>query len=119
LLLNLEAHRFISHVKGRAEIEKRLLGRVFGLNRGVGVTGGGGNCIMRSSREDEMGGVCSAHVEVRTAYRMLAGKPERRRLFGRPRNGWENSIKRDVGQVVLAVVVWVRVGSIRGRGTFL
>lgn len=27
------------------------------------------------------------------AYRVLVGKPERRRLFGRPRGSWEGNIK--------------------------
>jgi hypothetical protein len=30
---------------------------------------------------------------MRKAYRVSVGKPERMRLFGRPRGSWENNIK--------------------------
>jgi hypothetical protein len=39
---------------------------------------------------------CSTYGERRGAYRILKGKPERRRPLGRPRRGWENNIKRDL-----------------------
>jgi len=32
-------------------------------------------------------------MKMRKAYRVLVGKPERRRLFGRPRSSWEDNIK--------------------------
>jgi hypothetical protein len=36
-----------------------------------------------------MGGACSADREERDVYRVLVGKPERKRLLGRPRRKWE------------------------------
>jgi hypothetical protein len=38
-------------------------------------------------------------VERRTAYRILVGKPEGRRPFGRPRRRWENNFKMDLQEV--------------------
>jgi hypothetical protein len=41
----------------------------------------------------EMGGTCDTNGERRGAYRALVGKPEGRRLLGRPRRRWEDNIK--------------------------
>jgi hypothetical protein len=35
----------------------------------------------------------------RGAYRVLVGKPEGKRLLGRPRHGWEHNIKMDLQEV--------------------
>ena len=35
----------------------------------------------------------------RSAYRVLVGKPEGRRLLGRPTHRWEDNIKMDVREV--------------------
>jgi hypothetical protein len=43
-------------------------------------------------------------VERRGVYRILVGRPEGRRLFGRPRRRWEDIIKLDLQEVGL--VVW-------------
>jgi hypothetical protein len=43
---------------------------------------------------------CSTHGEKQNAYRILVGKPERKRQLGRPRHGWEDNIKiylREIG----------------------
>jgi hypothetical protein len=37
--------------------------------------------------------------ERRGAYRILVGKPERKRPLGRPRRRWENNIKMDLQEV--------------------
>jgi hypothetical protein len=37
--------------------------------------------------------------EKRGAYRILVGRPEGRRQFGRPRARWENNIKMDLREV--------------------
>jgi hypothetical protein len=37
--------------------------------------------------------------ERRGAYRTLVGKPEGRRLLGRPRRRWEDNIKMDLREV--------------------
>jgi hypothetical protein len=43
-----------------------------------------------------MGGTCSTYGESRGVYRVLVGKPERRRPLGRPRRRWEDNIKMDL-----------------------
>jgi hypothetical protein len=37
--------------------------------------------------------------ECRGVQRMLLGKPEGKKPFGRPRRRWENNIKRDLQEV--------------------
>jgi hypothetical protein len=37
--------------------------------------------------------------EKRNAYVLLAGKPEERRLLGRPRRRWVDNIKMDLGEI--------------------
>ena len=46
-----------------------------------------------------MGRVCSTYGESRDVYRVLVGKPERRRPLGRPRRRWEDNTKIDLGEV--------------------
>jgi hypothetical protein len=41
-----------------------------------------------------MGRVCSTHEEKRTAYRVLVGKPERKRPLGRLRHMWRIILKK-------------------------
>jgi hypothetical protein len=42
-----------------------------------------------------MGVACSTYGESRVVYKVLTGKPEGKRLLGRPRPRWENNIKMD------------------------
>jgi hypothetical protein len=44
-----------------------------------------------------MGVPCSTNGEKRNAYRLLGGKPERKRPLGRPRRRWVDNIKMDLG----------------------
>jgi hypothetical protein len=37
--------------------------------------------------------------EKRNTYRLLVGKPERRRPLGRPRRRWVDNIRMDLGEV--------------------
>jgi hypothetical protein len=37
--------------------------------------------------------------EVRGSYNILVGRPERRRLLGRPRHRWEDNIKMDLREI--------------------
>jgi len=46
-----------------------------------------------------MGGACSMYEERRGVYRVLVGKPERKRPLGRPRRRWEDNIKMDLKEV--------------------
>jgi hypothetical protein len=38
-------------------------------------------------------GLVTYPIKMRKAYRVSVGRPERRRLFGRPRGSWEDDIK--------------------------
>jgi len=46
-----------------------------------------------------MGGACSTYGERRGVYRVLEGKLEGKRPFGRPRLRWEDNIKMDLQEV--------------------
>ena len=46
-----------------------------------------------------MGGTCSRYGERRDAYIVLMGKPEGKRLLGRPRRRCEINIKMDLEEV--------------------
>jgi hypothetical protein len=48
-----------------------------------------------------MGGACSAEGVEESVYRVLAGKPERKRPMGRPKHRWEDNIRRDLLEVGL------------------
>jgi hypothetical protein len=37
--------------------------------------------------------------EKSNAYRLLAGKPEGKRPQGRPKSGWVNNVKMDLGDI--------------------
>jgi hypothetical protein len=45
--------------------------------------------------------------EKRSGYRLLVGKPEGKRLLGRPRRGWIDNIKMDLLDIGLSVVDWI------------
>jgi hypothetical protein len=44
--------------------------------------------------------------ERRNAYRILVGKPEGRRPLGRPRRGWVDKIKVDLGEIGWDCMDW-------------
>jgi hypothetical protein len=46
-----------------------------------------------------MGRACSTNVEKINAYRILVGKPERKRPLGRPRRRWVDNIKMDLREI--------------------
>jgi hypothetical protein len=51
----------------------------------------------------------------RNEYRVLVGKPERKRPLGRPRRRWENGIKmdlREIGWGVWSGFTWLRIGTV-------
>jgi hypothetical protein len=56
--------------------------------------------------------------ENRKAYRLLVGNPEGRRLLGRPKRGWVNNIKMNVGEIRMMVVwtglIWFRMWTSGG-----
>ena len=47
-----------------------------------------------------MGGTCSTFGEKTCVYRILVGKPERKRPLGRPRRRWEDNIKMGLQEAV-------------------
>jgi len=52
--------------------------------------------------------------DMRDVYRVLVGKPEGRRLLGRPRRRWEDNIKvyvHKVGFWVWTGSSWLRIGT--------
>jgi hypothetical protein len=52
--------------------------------------------------------------ERRGVYRVLVGKIEGKRLFGRPRRRWEDNIKlylQEVGYGVWSGSSWLRIGT--------
>jgi hypothetical protein len=65
---------------------------------------------------------CAGHVarmgDWRGAYRVLVGRPDRKRPLGRPRSKGEDNIKIDlqeVGWEQLTGLLWLRIGTDGGR----
>jgi len=56
--------------------------------------------VIKSRRMRWAGHVASV-VERRGVCRVLMGKPERKRLLGRPRRRWEDNTKMDLQEVVM------------------
>ena len=46
-----------------------------------------------------MGEACSTYGTRRGLYKVLVGKPEGKRPFGRPKRRWEDNIKMDLQEV--------------------
>jgi hypothetical protein len=53
--------------------------------------------------------------EKRNAYRLLVGKPEGKRPLGRPRRGWVDNIRMDLGEVGWGGVDWIDLAQDRNR----
>jgi hypothetical protein len=53
--------------------------------------------------------------EKRNAYRLLVGKPERKRPLGRPRRRWVDNIRMDLGEVGWGDVDWIGLTKDRNR----
>jgi hypothetical protein len=53
--------------------------------------------------------------EKRNAYRLLVGKPERKRPLGRPRRRWMYNIRMDLGEVGWGDVDWIVLARDRSR----
>ena len=53
--------------------------------------------------------------ERRGVYRVLVGKPERRRPMGRPRRRWEDNIRMDLWEVGCRCVDWMELAQDRDR----
>jgi hypothetical protein len=69
------------------------------------------------SRRMSWAGHVARMGEGRNVYRVLVGKPEGKRPLERPRNGWENGIKMDLGNIgwgVWSRFTWLRIETIGG-----
>jgi hypothetical protein len=53
--------------------------------------------------------------EKRNAYRLLVGKPERKRSLSRPRRRWVDNIIMDLGGVEWCDVDWIGLAKDRNR----
>ena len=57
--------------------------------------------------------------EERGMYRVLVGKPEGRRLMGRPRHRWVDNIMMDLQEVGCGHVDWIGLAQDRDRSTLV
>jgi hypothetical protein len=53
--------------------------------------------------------------EGRGVYRVLVGKPDRKRPLGRPRRRWEDNIREDLQEVGCGVMDWIELAQDRDR----
>jgi hypothetical protein len=53
--------------------------------------------------------------EMRNAYRIWVGKPEGKRLLGRPRRRWVDNIKMDLREVGWDGMDWIELAQDRGQ----
>jgi hypothetical protein len=103
--------------------------RIFGPKRD-GVTGGwrklhneelhnlySSQSIIRiiKSRRMRWAGHVARMGEKRNVYKLLVGKPERKRTLGRPRRRWIDNIKMDLLEIGLSVVDWIGLAQDRYR----
>ena len=51
----------------------------------------------------------------RGVYRVVMGKPQGKRILGRPRRGWEDSIKMDLQEVGCGGMDWIELAQDRDR----
>jgi hypothetical protein len=54
-----------------------------------------------------MGGACSTNGENRNAYRILVGKPERKRPTGRQRCRWVDNIEMGLREIGWDAMDWI------------
>jgi hypothetical protein len=107
--------------------EKKVLRRIFGPKRDE-VTGEwrkphneelrdlySSPSIIRIIKSKRMGGECSMNGWKRNAYRLLVGKPERKRPLGGRRRRWVYNIRMDLGELVWGGVNWVGLTQDRDR----
>jgi hypothetical protein len=55
----------------------------------------------------KMSRACSRNGEKRNAYRILLGKPERKRPLGRPRRKWVNNVRMDLREIGWDGMDWI------------
>jgi hypothetical protein len=109
--------------------ENRVLRRIFGLKKDE-VTGEwrklhneelrdlySSPSIIRiiESRRMRWAGHVARIGEKRKAYGFLVGKPEGKRPLGRPRRGWVDNIRLELGEVGWGDVGWIGLAQERNR----
>jgi hypothetical protein len=62
-----------------------------------------------------MGGKLVRIGEKMNVYRLLVGKPEGKRVLGRPRRRWVDNIRMDLGEVGCGDVDWIGLAQERNR----
>jgi len=62
-----------------------------------------------------VGWACSTYGKRRGVYRVLVGKPVRKRPLGRPRLRWEDNIKMDLQEVGCEGMNWIDLTQNRDR----
>jgi late competence protein required for DNA uptake (superfamily II DNA/RNA helicase) len=62
-----------------------------------------------------MGRECSTHEQEGNKYRILVGKPERKRPIVIPRRRWVNNIKMDLLQISSGVMDWIDLAEDRDQ----
>jgi hypothetical protein len=62
-----------------------------------------------------MGRACSTNGEKRKPYRILVGKPERKKSLGRPRRRWEGNIKIDFREIEWVCMDWIDLAQDRDQ----
>jgi hypothetical protein len=67
------------------------------------------------SRRMRWAGHVARMGEKRKAYRLLLGKPEKKRPLGRPRRKWVDNIRMDLGEVGWGDVDWIDLAKDRNR----
>ena len=65
--------------------------------------------------KNEIDWTCSAYGGEGGVYRVLVGKPERKRPHGRPRHRWEDNIKMDFQEVGCGGMDWFELAQDRDR----
>jgi hypothetical protein len=62
-----------------------------------------------------MGGYVARMGEERKVYKVLVGKPQGKRLLGRPRRRYEDGIRMDLREIGWGGVDWVRLAQDKDR----
>jgi len=72
-------------------------------------------CSGNQIEKNDMGGACSMYWERRGMHRILVGKPEVKRSFGRPRRRWDDTLKIDLQQMGCGGMDWIKLAQDRDR----
>jgi len=96
-----------------------------GIEGDVWTLEGGGNrglhCVFLTrtysgnQMKNEMGRGCDLYGEKIYVYRVLVGKPEGKRLLGRPDHRWEDNMKIDIEEMRSEGMDWIDLALDRDR----